>query len=508
MLLFSSDQALAWINNPPYDRIKHYMTTLLENIYDPEHFRKTGHELIDLLAEYLTSAYKGENLPVIAWKSAAEQLAFWEAYETEKPDATKLFRDLLTHSIHLHHKQYIGHQIAPTAPVAALANMLSSLLNNGMAVYEMGPAASALEKVVADVFIKAVGYGEEADGFLTSGGTLANLTGLLSARKAMAPSDVWAEGAQEKLALMVSEEAHYCVDRAVRIMGWGESGIIKIPVNDRYQMRTELLAEYYERAIAAGIKVIAVVGSACSTSTGAYDDLHVIAQFCKKQGLWLHVDGAHGGGAIFSPKYKQLLRGLEQADSIAIDIHKMLMAPALTTMLLFRNKQHAYQTFNQTAQYLWEQAGEAEWYNLAKRNFECTKHMMSAKVFTMLHLYGTQGFNDFVTSLYDMGKTFAALISQSASFQLATPPQANIVCFRYVEKELAKGSLNLLNSRIRKELLEQGDFYIVQTLLHGDVYLRTTIMNPFTTAQELEKLLRQIANIALRIIDNLKTEVS
>lgn len=481
------------------------MTDLLRTAYDPESFRQAGHELIDLLASYLENAYQGKGLKVIEWKDPAEQLQYWEQYSSKEKSSTQLFADLLQHSIHLHHKHYLGHQVSPTLPVAALSNLLSGLLNNGMAVYEMGPAASALEKVVAREFTKAIGWGDDADGFLTSGGTLANLTGLLAARKAKALSDIWNQGSEEKLAVMVSSEAHYCVDRAVRIMGWGESGIIKIPVNERFQMRSELLEEYYHRAKQQGIQVIAVVGSACSTSSGSYDDLESIAAFCQKQNLWLHVDGAHGGGAIFSPKYKHLLKGLEQADSVVIDVHKMLMAPAITTLLLFKNSLQAYQTFSQKAQYLWEQSGEEEWYNLAKRSFECTKHMMSAKVFTILHLYGTQVFDDFVTTLYDLGKSFASILQQHPNFQLATSPEANIVCFRYGPPGVAGAALDQLNSRIRRQLLEQGDFYIVQTILNDQVYLRTTLMNPFSTEKELVALLKEIEETAVQFLDQVQS---
>jgi L-2,4-diaminobutyrate decarboxylase len=471
------------------------MTELLKAAYDPEHFRREGHALIDLLANYLTKAYEGSELKVLHWKTPAEQLAYWEAYAQKEGSAGQLFADLLQHSIHLHHKQYMGHQVAPTLPVAALSNLLSGLLNNGMAVYEMGPAASALEKVVAREFTNALGWDQQADGILTSGGTLANLTGLLAARKAKAGSDVWNRGSSEKLALMVSAEAHYCVDRAVRIMGWGEEGVIKVPVNERFQLRTELLEDYYRQATDKGLKVIAVVASACSTSSGSYDNLQAIGAFCQKHDLWMHVDGAHGGGAIFSPRYRHLVQGIDAADSVVIDIHKMLMAPSITTLLLYKNGLQAYQTFSQKAQYLWEQAGEEEWYNLAKRTFECTKHMMSARVFTILHLYGRQVFDDYVSTLYDLGRSFARMLSEHPRFELALEPQANIVCFRYLPAGVAPEQLDALNSRIRRQLLEGGDFYIVQTTLHEQVYLRTTLMNPFTTELELSKLLGEIEQL-------------
>ena len=138
--------------------------------------------------------------------------------------------------------------------------MVSALLNNGMAVFEMGMAPSAIEKVVTDRICSKIGYDTNSSGLLTSGGTLANLTALLSARKAMVDHDIWNEGYKEPLGIMVCEQAHYCVDRAARIVGLGEKGIIKIPAKANYSMDVSLLKEHYERAKSLGIKVFAIVG--------------------------------------------------------------------------------------------------------------------------------------------------------------------------------------------------------------------------------------------------------
>lgn len=468
------------------------MTELLNSIYDANDFRNTGYALIDKLAMHLQ---KKTQRQVINFFSPNELLAFWQNDWTEQPQAVMpFFEQIIQQSISLHHPQYMGHQVVPPAPLTALADLLAAFLNNGSAVYEMGQASSAIEKLVAEVFCKAIGYSQEADGLLTSGGTLANLTALLCARQAKT-SQVWEEGYTQELAIMVSEEAHYCVDRAARIMGLGTEGIIKVPVDEKFRMRTDLLTSFYQQAEYRGKKVIAVVGSACSTSTGSYDDLEAIAQFCQKYDLWFHIDGAHGGAVVFTHKYKHLVKGIEKADSIAIDCHKMLMTPALTTALLFKNGRNSYQTFVQKAQYLWTDAEEREWYNYSKRTFECTKLMMSIKFYALIRTYGIQALEDFVNTLYDLGKTFAKMIQANPHFELAVEPMANIICFRLLKKGYSNEKLNQLNAHIRREIVEKGEFYIVQTKLKDKLYLRTTLMNPFTTEVELEKLLEQVEKI-------------
>jgi L-2,4-diaminobutyrate decarboxylase len=358
-----------------------------------------------------------------------------------------------------------------------------------MAVYEMGMTANALERIVVQWLAGKLGMGPDAGGLLTSGGTLATLTALLTARAVAAPTDIWEKGTTEKLALMVSDEAHYCVDRAARIMGLGTAGIIKIPTNDRFQMRTDLLDEYHKRATAAGLTVFAVVGSACSTSTGSYDDLPAIADFCEKHHLWFHADGAHGGAAALSDTYRPLVRGIERADSVIVDFHKLMMMPALITAVLYKRDADSYRTFQQKAQYLWADSSTKDWFNSGKRAFECTKLMMSAKVYVTLRTYGEAIFAENVDTLYGLARQFAMQVRSRPGFELAIEPESNIVCFRYVGDETDADKLDALNSRIRQQVLTEGNFYIVQTTLRGRVWLRLALMNPFTTDAQLETLL-------------------
>ncbi|MCB9284897.1 MAG: pyridoxal-dependent decarboxylase [Lewinellaceae bacterium] len=463
------------------------MSSLLQQAFDPESFRREGHRLIDQLADYLAQNHSRSEEEVISWRPPDEEWQFWRDFLDQPGDRPDFFQTVLDHSMRVQHPHYMGHQVACPAPVAALAGLVSNLMNNGTGVYEMGMASNAMERIVVDTATRAYGWDDRAGGHLTSGGTLANLTALLTARRAKAPRDVWVEGTSEQLALLVSEEAHYCVDRAVRVMGWGSEGIIKVPSDERYRMRTELLESIYEKETRKGKRIIAVVGSACSTSTGSYDDLEAIAAFCRARDLWMHVDGAHGAAAIFSSNYKHLLNGIEQADSVVMDFHKMLLTPALATGLFFRENGHSFNTFSPEAAYLFQKAGKEDWYNSAKRTFECTKLMMSLKVFSLLQAYGVGLWDEYVTQCYDLGRTFAHLIRQRPDWELAVEPQCNIVCFRYLGK--SGEDLNALNARLRKALVEDGRFYIVQTVLRGKTWLRVTLVHPGTREEDLERLL-------------------
>ena len=464
---------------------------LLKLAYSPEDFRKRGHLLIDGLAAHLEDKINEKSDRAIHWNAPEVELAFWRNF-LENGEEAALFTEITKRTTHVHHPKYIGHQVSPTAPITALSGTISALLNNGMAVYEMGMAPSAIERVVTDILCQKMGYGQNSGGFLTSGGTLANLTALLAARKANLDHDVWNKGHSDQLGIMVSEEAHYCIDRAAKIMGLGEKGIVKIPATEDYQMNTQLLEERYHYALKKGIKVFAIIGSAPSTATGVYDDLNALGKFAAKHGLWFHVDGAHGGAAIFSGKHRPLLDGIEQADSVVIDGHKMMMMPTITTALLFKNGKNASATFSQKADYLLTQSDHEDWYNSGKRTFECTKSMMSIHWFTLIKTYGLGIFDEYVTQLYDLGREFGRMVEDEPHFELAVRPLCNIVCFRYVADTMDTFALNNLNAEIRRRLLEDGEFYIVQTILKGKQYLRITVMNPFTTADHLQQLLAKV----------------
>ncbi|PRX54347.1 pyridoxal phosphate-dependent decarboxylase family protein [Flagellimonas meridianipacifica] len=474
-----------------------------EKIFSSVTFKDKSHRLVNLICEHIEGTISGKEDKVLSWNPPDNELQFWKDF-LENGNEADFFKEILKRTTHTHNPKYVGHQVGVTAPITLLSGMLSNLLNNGMAVYEMGMSSNAIERIVADKICETVGYDSKSGGFLTSGGTLANLTALLSARKAKVEHDVWNEGHTKPLGIMVCEEAHYCVDRAAKIMGLGEKGIIKVPANKNFGMDVNKMEEYYRTSVSQGIQVFAIVGSAPSTATGAYDDLEAIQAFAQKYDLWFHVDGAHGGAAIFSEKYKHLLKGAEKSDSMVIDGHKMMLMPTITTALVFRNRIHANHTFSLDADYLLNETQEDEWYNSGRRTFECTKTMMCMHWYLLLKLYGEAVFDTYVTRQYDLAKDFAEMLLKEPDFEIATYPMSNILCFRYVNPNLSLKDLNELNAMVRQELLEEGDFYMVQTTIRGVHYLRTSLMNPFATVEHLKVLTNKIRSASEKLLQEIK----
>jgi L-2,4-diaminobutyrate decarboxylase len=461
--------------------------------FAPGRFREDGRALIDQLAGYLERALGAAPMAVLPWREPAAQLERWATSFPAPTTLVALLERVVAESIHLHHPRYVGHQVTPPLPAAALCDLVGSLLNNSMAVYEMGPVGTALERHGVRFLAEALGLPAGAGGVLTSGGSAGNLTALLAARQASAGFDIWNAGGAggPPLAVLCSTEAHYSVARALRIMGFGAEGAWPVPVDERFRLRPEALPEVRRAAERAGRRVIAVVASAGATATGAFDPLAPIADFCAAEQLWFHVDGAHGASAALAPELRGRLAGIERADSVVWDTHKLMLMPALCTAVLFRDGRRAHQAFAQEASYLFAEHGDAEppWFDIATRTLECTKLMMGLKLYAALALHGPAFFGAYVTGMFALAARFAERVATAPDFQLAVAPDCNIVCFRHVPVGLAAAELDELQARVRRRLIADGGFYLVQTRLPAGVFLRVTLLNPFTTLDDLTALL-------------------
>lgn len=467
---------------------------------DSDSFRKNGHQIVDLLADYMEQAFKGaQDMAVLPETKPAEFYKRWKEGEGENKTFIDIVKDVVAKSNHLHHPHYIGHQVAVALPMAALCDFITSFLNNSVAVFEMSPIQTLMEREVVSSFCKLIGFPENSGGFVTSGGSLGNLTALLAARQVKARGNCWKEGVGKNLdmAVLVSEQAHYSCKRHMQIMGFGEESIIQVPSEQNGSISAEAIRVSYDLATKEGKNVFAVIASACSTSTGVFDPLEFIADFCEEKGLWFHVDGAHGAPTIFSKKYAYLLNGIERADSVIWDVHKMMMVPSLATAVLFRRYEDSFKAIQQEAPYLYKDklVKEDNWHDASLRNLECTKNGMSFKVYACLKLLGTEFYDDYITKVYDQARIFGEMVKETEDFELAAEPESNILCFRYIKGGLSEEETDVLQKQVLEKVLASGEFYLVRTIHKGAMYLRCTIMNPLTNEKHFGKLLKKIREV-------------
>ena len=337
---------------------------------------------------------------------------------------------------------------------------------------------------------RLLGFGDGADGVLTSGGSIGNLTAFLAMRQA-----TQADGDPRPCAVLVSNQAHYSVLRATKIMGWGAVGAIAVPCDDRFKLRLDALPERLRHAESLGRRVVGVVGSACTTATGTYDPLDAIADFCAERGLWFHVDAAHGAPAALSDTYRPLLRGVGRADSVVFDAHKMMLMPALVTAVLFRNGDHSYRVFEERASYLLDKDAREEWYNVGHRTLECTKRMLSLKVYTGADVLRDALLRRLHHAPIRSGAAFRCNGSLRSRLRTGRRAGSEILsAFRHVPD--GAGDLDALQARIRADIVHSGAFYIVQTRLPKGLFMRVTLINPLTDEGHLQTLLARVRELA------------
>ena len=369
-----------------------------------------------------------------------------------------------------------------------------------MAVYEMGPWATAVELALIELLGKEIGFtAGEFSGLVTHGGSLANLTGLLASRNFTCP-EIGTSGPQAQLkstpVFLVSSDAHYSVTRAAGILGIGTENIIKVALDQQRRMSPLALEEMILKCKSENKNIIAVIACACATPIGAFDPLNEIADLCEQYQIWLHVDAAHGGPTCFSQQHQHLTQGLHRADSVVFDAHKMMFMPALSAFLFFKNKAHQFTAFQQQAPYLFDpSAPEIADYDLGLRTIECTKRANSFTLWGIWALFGKQLFADLVDVTFETAREFHSLLIHASDFEPLHKPECNIVVFRYQPdwlKILPQEQQNLFHFQLRRIIIESGEFYIVHSVLDEQAAFRITVMNPLTAKTHLIQLLDTI----------------
>lgn len=444
------------------------------------------------LQEYLDRCARGEGTVIHAnaGENFGESLALESWLQSGGMSAEDLAAWLpryLSGTTHLHHPHYIGHQVAVTLPPTAVADLVNGVTNNGMAVYEMGPPAVALELTVLRWMCAQAGLPQSSGGVLTHGGSLANLTALAAARAACAP-EAWRQGTPQDLIILAPASSHYSVERAAGLLGFGTQAIRAVAVDDRGRMRPEALLQLGLAEQAAGRRIMAVVANACATATGLHDDLPAIGQICREQKWWFHLDAAHGASALLSARYRHFLQGSELADSLVWDAHKMLGVSALCAAVLVREEGHLAAAFQQEASYLGN-PGFGHGTDLFPRAVECTKVPLGLKLFLNLAVYGEQALAKRLETVYDRAREFAEIIEQDPRTTLLHQPESNILCFRFGGEQVEQRDL-------RQRLINDGQFYITATSFAGQDWLRLTVMNPATQACHLRALLDRLEQLA------------
>ena len=437
--------------------------------------RRFAHQLVDLLFDHVEAI---ESRPVVNWKSAAElrELVRIDGNYADPADLARLVADW---SIQLHHPAYMGHQVCPPLMDAAVADLLISTMNQSTAVWEMSPIGTVIEKEIVRWLADCARYPSTAEGTAVSGGSAANLTGLLAARARFVADSA---NAGKRPVLLTSVDAHYSIARAGGIMGIPAEDVLKVATDERHRIDVDALqdalAAVEERDDAA---VLAIVATAGSTATGAFDRLDEIALLRDRYRTWLHVDAAHGASVLLSERLSGLVRGLERADSFSWDPHKMMWMPLSMGTILVRDGVWLRRAFEADAPYLFpaERAGE----NLGEMTIQCSKRADAIKLWLTLKSRGAASIAERIERVTDLTRYLFERVRESDDFEPVHEPDLNILCFR------RRGMSNEETGELRERLIRSGRAWITSTVLRSERVLRVTMMNPRTTERHIDEML-------------------
>lgn len=456
-----------------------------------EEFRQAGHQLVDYIADYLTNASDKPLFPDVEPRFLYD--LFDEAIPAKgKPLATlqeTLKEKLMPYLTHVNHPGYMGLITPSPNPAGILGDLLASAINQNVGAYTIGPAAVAMERRVIRWLNDLIGYDEGAGGNLTSGGMMANFIGLKLARDWTTGNTAQHEGLSGGWAVYVSEERHVSVDKSVDAIGVGRAALRVIPTNDKFQADIDALEEMLAKDKAAGVKALCIVGLAGTTNLGAVDDLKALSVIAKREGCWLHVDAAYGGGLLLSEKHAHILKDLPLADSVTIDPHKWFYAPLDAGAILVKDHQQLTASFGIQHAYLTDQTDQkSERYQFYVHGFEQSKRFRSLKVWMSFHHYGKEQLGRWVEANVAQANHLHILAQQEGIFESATEPVMSAICLHYKSNSLSNEQAKSLHFDVAARIEKSGKFWFATTLMKGKPWFRINPVNIYTTLEHMKQL--------------------
>ena len=480
----------------------------------PEEFRRLGYQLVDRIADFLSSL---PQRPVTPGESAAvvrQALGSENKLPEHGTDPQSLLEQaanlVFDHSLFNSHPRFWGYVTSPAAPIGILGDLLASTANPNVGSWVLSPMATEIEAQSVRWIAELIGYPSDCEGLLVSGGNMANFVGFLAARANRADWDIRKVGLRhsdaKSLRVYASSETHTWIQKATDMFGLGTDAISWMPVDHRQRMDTQVLRRRLKEDRAQGVKPLLVVGSAGTVSTGAVDPLTEIAAICREHGAWFHVDGAYGAFAAAAvPKEFQ---GLQEADSVAVDPHKWLYSPLEAGCILIRHAEALRNTFSYHPSYYAFDKDVLNYFDLGPQN---SRGFRALKVWLALRHAGRSGY---VRMIGDDIRLAQALYRNLADYPdlEALSQGLSITTFRYVPAELKSRSdsdrveayLNRLNEELLNRLEKSGEAFLSKAMLGNKFALRLCVVNFRTSLEDIEALPEIVVRLGRQVDQDLR----
>jgi aromatic-L-amino-acid/L-tryptophan decarboxylase len=473
---------------------------------DPADWEKTralGHQMLDDMINYIANI---ATAPVWSPIPDAVKDSFNESMPHSPSDISLVYDDfkknILPYSLGNINPRFFSWVIGTGTVFGALGDMLASMMNNNVAIGDH--SALYIDHQVVNWCKEILNFPSSGSGLLVSGASIANITALVVARNAVS-SDIREKGIHSqkgRLTAYCSTETHNCVAKAVQIIGLGTEGLRKIPVYDDMTINIELLKSAIKQDRDNGNIPFCIIGNVGTVNTGATDSLDDLLEIARLEKIWLHIDGAFGALAKLSPRFEDRLKGLEEVDSVAFDLHKWMYMPYEIGCVLFKNPDLHKAAFSGKTNYLAAHerglAGGPE--TLSNYGMELSRGFKALKVWMSLREHGIEKYKKLINQNIDQAFYLEKQIRQLKDLELLTPVTMNIVCYRYNPGGFSEEELNIMNKELLMRMHEQAVAAPSYTLIKGAYAIRVAITNHRTRKNDLDSMLQGTLTIGKQIL--------
>jgi aromatic-L-amino-acid decarboxylase len=461
---------------------------------DPTSFRRHGHDLVDRIAEYFEHV---EDYPVLSRNRPGEIAA---ALPSDAPDEAEPFeaimadfeRVLVPGVTHWNHPGFLAYFATTGSAPGVLAEFLSAALNQQAMLWRTSPAATELESVTLAWLRRLLGLPDSFEGVIYDTASIATMHALVAAREA-AIRDVRAKGLAGRpdvppVRVYCSDQTHSSIDKSVMAIGLGHASLLKIPSDDQFQLRADLLRAAIAEDRAAGRLPVAVVATVGTTSTTSIDPVPEIAEICARERIWLHVDAAYGGVAAMLPSHAHILRGAERADSLVVNPHKWLFTPFDLSAFYSRRMDVLRAAFSLTPEYLRTTEAEAA-RNLMDTGVQLGRRFRALKLWFVLRSFGARRIREHLAEHIRIAQVLAAWIDAHPDFERMAPVPFGVVCFRWkpASSLAADAALDAANEKLIDLVNQTGEVFLSHTRLRGRIAIRIAIGHMKTTERHVRR---------------------
>src|SRR5437870_1765580 len=450
-----------------------------------EEMREFGYRVVDLLAEHFANVQDG---PVGAKRDPAQLVSLFDQNPPETAcDPNELLaqleRDVFPNNLHVDHPRFFAFVPVPNNFVSTMADALAAGFNIFNGTWLGGSAAAAVELGVVQWLCRICGLPTTAGGLFVSGGSMANLTGLVAARHTLLQDRI------DAATVYLSDQTHSSVERALRVIGFSREQIRKLESDINFRLSIKMLraAIAYDRR--AGLRPFCIVANAGTTNTGAVDPLSELADLAAKEKLWLHVDGAFGAASILSKRGREMLDGLDRADSLTLDPHKWLFQSFECGCVLVRDAAILKSAFKIKADYLRDVYRETEEINPCDYGIQLTRSFRALKICLSLAIFGVAAFRLAITRGFELAELAERELRARKGYEVRSPAQMATVCFRF-------GKSDELQTRLVDAMIKDGFALLTSTALRGAVALRLCTINPRTTEEDIVETVKRLDRFA------------